>query len=132
MMVQPTFQDVTYNDYPIQYPSSASTSVEELDEPELWDRLLSMWIRKKLPNVPVVQNLISLIEADWSSVLPHFDISNDTRLVKEVTSAILTQIPLEYDVFVRMPPAREYSLRVRVQCIQKAVPRVVEPEGYEL
>jgi len=33
------------------------------------------------------------------------------------------------DVIVRMPPVKQYVVEVKIKSVEKAVPRIVEPEG---
>jgi len=35
----------------------------------------------------------------------------------------------DHDVIVRMPPKRRYAVRVQIERVRKATPRVREPEG---
>jgi len=75
MMHQLTMQDVTYQDYPIQYFSSPSTGIDEIDE-YIWDSVLSNWIRER-PKRQFCHSLMPLLETDLSSIRPHFEIKNE-------------------------------------------------------
>jgi len=79
MMYKQTLQEVTYPDYPIQYPSSPSTGMEEIDA-DIRDSLLSIWNREKRLKNPFYHSLIPLLKIDWSSVQPDFEIENETVL----------------------------------------------------
>jgi hypothetical protein len=91
-MYKQTLQNVTYPDYPIQYPSSPSTGMEEIDA-DIWDSLLSIWIREKRLKKSFYHSLIPLLKIDWSSVLPDFEIRNETVLripeKKDISTRIL-------------------------------------------
>ena len=58
-----TLQAITYQDYPIQYPSSPSTGMEEIDV-DIWESLLSIWIRKKRLKSLFYHSLIPLLKID--------------------------------------------------------------------
>jgi len=75
-MCQQTWQDVTYQDYPIRYPFSLSSKAEGADIiAEMWGSLLYIWTRHKTSKVyPFYQTLLPLFEADPSSVWPRFEL----------------------------------------------------------
>lgn len=75
-MCQQTWQDVTYQGYPIQYRFSLSSKAEEADIiAEMGEGLLYIWTRHRtLKMSPFYQNLLPLIESDPSSVWPRFEI----------------------------------------------------------
>lgn len=129
MMYKQTLQDVTYPDYPIQYPFSPSTGIEEIDIPDIWDRLLSFLIQKQ-PKKQFYYNLSSLFEVDLSSIEPHFEIKNETSLIEDIFKKTIPEDMLEFDIVVRMPPIKEWFARLKVKSIEKATPRIVEPEGF--
>lgn len=130
MMYQLTLQDVTYQGYPIQYPSAISSRVEEIDKNEAWNSLLSIWIREKRLKRPFLyQTLSSLLEIDLSSVWPHLEIKNETSLLQETFEKVIPEEILEFDIGVRMPPIKEWTARVRIKSVERATPHIVEPEG---
>jgi hypothetical protein len=122
-------QDVTYGDSPIQYFSSPSTGIEEIDIMEIRDNVLSTWMRKR-PKEPFYYSLISLFEIDLSSIWPHFEIKSEIPLIEEILEKVIPEDMLEFDIIVRMPPMKEWSARLRVKSVEKATPRIVEPEGF--
>lgn len=130
MMYQPALQDITYQDYPIQYPLSGR-STEEMDISEILDSLFSIWIRQKRPKEIFYQNLLSLLEIDLSSVWPHYEIKSETSLmeIKEISEEMIVAGMIKYDFIVQIPPIRECTLRVRIKSIEKATPHIVEPKG---
>lgn len=129
MMYEQTLQDVTYPDYPIQTPSSPSTGIEEIDKPEIWESLLFSLIRKQFKK-QIHYNLFPLFEVDLSSIKPHFEIKNETSLIEDIFEKTIPENMLEFNIVVRMPPMKEWSARVKVKSVEKATPRIVEPEGF--
>ncbi len=126
MMYQLTMQDVTYRDYPIQYFSSPSTGIEEIDIIDIWDSVLSNWVRER-PKRPFYHSLISLLETDLSSIWPHFEIKSETSMFEEILEREIPEDMLEFDIVVRMPPMKEWSARLRVKSVEKATPCIVDP-----
>jgi len=125
MMYQLTTQDVTYQDYPIQYSSSPSTGIEDIDN--IRDSVLSNWLQEGFRRL---FSLIPLFKVDLSSIKPHFEIKNETSLIEEIFEKTIPEDMLEFDIVVRMPPMKEWSARVKVKSVEKATPRIVEPEGF--
>ncbi|MHA1330003.1 MAG: hypothetical protein ACTSR2_02890 [Candidatus Hodarchaeales archaeon] len=128
MMYQLTMQDVTYRDYPIQYFSSPSTGIEDIDIIDILDSMLSNWVRER-PKTPFYHSLISLLKTDLSSIWPHFEIKSETSMFEEIFEREIPKDMLEFDIIVRMPPMKERSARLRVKSVEKATPRIVEPVG---
>lgn len=82
MIYQITSQDVTFRDYPIQFPPIGS-SIIGTDINEALDSSLSIFIRqKRLTESFYSLNLLSLLEIDLSSVYPHFGIKSETSSIK--------------------------------------------------
>ena len=130
MMYQPTLRDVTYQCYPFQYSPAVSSEVGEMDKNDVWDNLLSTLIREKRFRMPFLpyQSLVSLLETDWSSVWPHFEIKNETSLIEERFETTIPEDMVEFDIIVRMPPMKEWTARLKVRGVEKATPHIVEPE----
>jgi len=130
MMYQLTSRDVTYQGYPIQYPLTGSWRAEETETSEILDSLFSIWMGQKRLKVPFFyRNLSTLFEIDISSVYPHFEIKSETSLIGEAIEEVIPEEMLEFDVVVRMSPIKEYTARVRIKSIEKAIPHIVEPKG---
>lgn len=129
MMYELTVEGVLYRDYPIQYPLSGS-STEKMEINEVLDSLFSIWIRERQPKEIFYQNLLSLLEIDLSSVWPHFEIKSETSLIKETVEEVFPKEMLEYNVVVRIPPKRRYTVQMRIKCIRRGEPKIVEPEGF--
>lgn len=140
MMCKLTLRGVTYQGYPIQYPSAVSSGLEEIDINDIWNSLLSVWIQeKRFRNPFLYPSLMSLHEIDRSSVRPHFEVKNDTSLIEEaVEKAIPKYISeedivmemVEHDFIVRMPPKKRYIVELEVKDVRKGEPRIVEPEEF--
>lgn len=140
MMYQLTLRDVTYRGYPIQHPSAVSSGVEEIDINDIWDSLLSVWIQEKWFRKPFLyHSLMPLLEIDWSSVRPHFEIKNETSLIEEavgktisghISEEDIVMEMLEHDFIVRVPPKKRYTVELEVKNIRKGEPRIVEPEEF--
>ncbi|MCD6231460.1 hypothetical protein J7K28_02350 [Candidatus Aerophobetes bacterium] len=126
-----TLENVTYQDYSIQYPSATSSRIEEIDKEEERDCLLSMWAkRRQLKDSIFYRSLFPLLEIDLSSVQPHFEINNETSSMQEVTEkTFLEELMLEYNVVVRIPPKRRYTIQMKIENRRRGVPKIVEPEG---
>ena len=137
MMYQQTMQEVTYKGYQIQYPSNISSRFEEMDKNEALDSVLSTWIREKQLRQHFLGTLLSLLEADFSSVRPYFEIKRETSLVEEAVGEkpipryiseedILLEM-IEHDFVVRMPPKKRYTIELEVKNIRKGEPRITDP-----
>ena len=134
MMYQLTMQEVTYQDYPIQYFSSPSTEIKQIDITDIWDSILSRIIER--PKRPVYHSLLSLLEIDLSSIWPHFEIKRETSSIEEAGKNIAEIISeeelisemVEQDFVIRMPPKKRYKIHVVVRNVKKGKPRVVEPD----
>ena len=125
-----TIQEVTNQDYPIQYLSSPSTSIiEEMDIRDFLINILSNLMRQNIKRLPYL-SLISMLEADLSSIWPRFEVKSETALFEETLVEKFMENMLEFDIVVRMPPLREWSARVKVKSVEKAKPHIVEPEGF--
>ncbi len=132
MMYQLIKQDVDYLGYPIKYPHSPSTKIEEPDIEYMRGTLLSKWLLKRFKE-SFYHSVVNPIEIDFSSIQPHFEIKTETSLIKELTTASEEDIVMEmidHDFVVKMPPKNKYKINVIVRSIQKGKPRVVEPEEF--
>ena len=139
-MYQQTTQEVTYKGYPIQYLSAISSRFEEIDKNEALDSVLSILIGEKQLRQHFLGTLLSLLEVDFSSVRPYFEIKRETSLVEEAVGEkpipryiseedILLEM-IEHDFVVRMPPKKRYTIELEVKNIIKGEPRIAEPEEF--
>lgn len=126
-MYQPAWQETTNQNY-LPQDTSAPSSKIEIDMEEILSELLVNWAREKTLKKPIpYQALLPLFEIDLSSVLPRFEVRNET--FKRETIEIFPEEELEFNIFVRMPPVKRWTARVRVKNIRKATPHISEPEG---
>jgi len=131
MMYQLALQGGTCLDYPIQYPSSMSSRIEKIDKNETWNRLLTTLLKERhLKSQFLYQNLLSLFEIDLSSVYPSLDIKikNETFLLEETFEKIISEEFLELDIFVQMPPLKQWTTRLKIKSVKSAIPHIWEPE----
>ena len=124
-----TMQEVTNQDYPIQYLSNPSTSIEEMDIRDFLINILSNLIRQNVKR-PSYLSLISILETDLSSIWPRFEIKSETTLFEDTFVEKFMEEMLEFNIVVRMPPLSEWSVRAKVKSVEKAKPHIVEPEGF--
>jgi len=128
--------------HPTQYgiPQSCSSTIEEiyLDETMLYKQTVESsasvewpveWQTSKwlLPS----KDLFTMFKVDVSSTYPLFEPRNRSSLIKEFDEGITPEeVPeeiLEYDVFVRFLPVKEYTIKLKIKSMEKATPRIVEP-----
>jgi len=68
---------------------------------------------------------------DYSSSTNQFSESkNKTSLIEEMLEITVPEDMLEFDIVVQMPPIKEWSARLRVKSVEKATPRIVDPEDF--
>ncbi|MHA1605383.1 MAG: hypothetical protein ACTSWF_12110 [Candidatus Freyarchaeota archaeon] len=96
------------------------------DEDEIDNLLLSTWIKRIPKEIIGWQSLLPLLEIDQSSVLPHLEIKRETSLLQEKIKP-LPEVPLEFDVYVRIPPKKRWTVKGSIKSISKAFPHIVEP-----
>lgn len=80
----------------------------------------------------LIEKFRAVLEVDSSSVLPQFELRSETLLTSE--SPLEAGIPedvLEYDIFVKMPPIKEYSVTAKIVSREKARPMRVDPDWIE-
>jgi len=129
MMYQPTLQEVTYKDYQIQYFSSPSTSVEQIDILDALDNMLYILTQKPFKK-PFYHTLIPLLRIDWSSISPDFEIKNETFSVDVIPEELFSIETLEHDIMIHIPPKNRYTIEINIKSIRKGKPRVIEPEDF--
>lgn len=125
MSYEITSQDIKIKLYPIRYCRSRREESNLLDE--TLERLLL-----GTPGFPTLlyQSLTSMFQVDVSSIYPHFKPRSETSLIEEFYGEISREETLEHDIIVRLAPIREYTVRVKIKDVEKATPRIVEPEGF--
>jgi hypothetical protein len=117
-----TYRDVITKDYPTPDVFTGS-SKEGIDISEI--RLL---FPTKGPGF--YRSLLPSFEIDLSSVYSKLKCKTETYVTEllseeDIISAMLTQ-----DFIVKMPPVEEYTIWVKVKSVEKATPRIVEPEEF--
>jgi hypothetical protein len=130
-MYQLTKQDIVYVDYPIQLFSISSIGEERIGITDIVSGLLSSCA---LELHYLYRSLFPGPEIDLSSIQSYFEIKNETSLIEKLSeiaiSEDISEDMLEFDIVIRMPPKKEWSVRLRVESIEKAKPHIVEPEGF--
>jgi hypothetical protein len=124
-MYQLTKQDIVYVDYPIQLFSIPSE--ERIGITDIVSGLLSSCA---LELHYLYRSLFPGLEIDLSSIQLYFEIKNETSLIEKPSEIAISKDMLEFDIVIRMPPKKEWSVRLRVESIEKAKPHIVEPEGF--
>ncbi|MCD6231266.1 hypothetical protein J7K28_01375 [Candidatus Aerophobetes bacterium] len=102
---------------------------EEIAIREMLNWPLFSLIKQKLLTKLFYQSLLASFEIDLSSVYPRFEPVTITSSVEEFYEEILPEETLEHDIIVRMPPVKQYIIEVKIKSVEKAIPRIVEPEG---
>jgi hypothetical protein len=126
-MYQLTKQDIVYVDYPIQLFSISSIGEERIGITDIVSGLLSSCA---LELHYLYRSLFPGPEIDLSSIQSYFEIKNETSLIEKLSEIAISEDMLEFDIVIRMPPKKEWSVRLRVESIEKAKPHIVEPEGF--
>jgi len=72
------------------------------------------------------QNLLPLLENNFSSVQSFWKIKKETYLIEEIFEEDIW----EYDMVVPFIPQKRYKIKVRIKNIIKALPIIVEPEEF--
>jgi len=127
MMYQLISQEVTNQDYLIQYSSSPSpsTSLEQIDTVDILDYILSILMRKPLKKLPL-HTLIPLLETDISSIWSNLDIKTETLSIEAAPEEVFSMEMLEHDIVVQIPAKRRYRLEIEVKNIRKGRPVPVD------
>jgi len=122
-----TARDTKAKPYMIQGVFTGSSRKEESDTKEELDRLFSLLMSQRLGLL--YRDLSRVFRVDVSSVYPCFETENEIYLTEELSEEEIIGEMIESDFIVRMSPMKEYTVRVRIKSTEKAVPRIVEPEG---
>ena len=131
MLSEIASQVVTTKDYPVPSPFTGGSRREEADISEILDWLFFTLTRQGLLKKPFpYRSLPASFEIDLSSVRPHFEPMSETYVTEVLSEEDIINEILEHDFIVRMPPVKEYTMWVKVKSVEKATPRIVEPEGF--
>jgi hypothetical protein len=129
MMYQLTVQEVTYQDYPVQFLPPTNSKEETLSVNEIVDFVLSTISKQKqIEKTLSYRTLSNLLETDSSSVQPHLEMKSETSKIKEISEEFIPY-GIEFDIVVKMLPVKNQVVLVRVKSREKATPCIVEPEG---
>lgn len=130
MDYQLSSQDVTWDGYQL-HDLMNGASREKLDTNVELDNYLTLLSRKRYRlTVFDYETLYTILHIDFSSLRPQsFEIREETCRIgfRSIPEKIVTQSWVDSTV-VRMPPLREFTLRVKITSVEKAKPRIVEPE----
>lgn len=124
-----TFQDVTWQDYPVHHMHARDSGDWTETTYEL-DTISSAWIgQKRLKRLFPYRTLSPFLDLDSSSVLPHFDVKRETSFIESKASdeTILLEM-MQNEIIFRMPPVSTFAVRVKVGKVGKAEPHVLKPE----
>jgi hypothetical protein len=126
-----TSRDITTKDYPIPYPFTGSSWREETDISEILDWFFFVLMREELLKKPFLyRSLLPSFEIDLSSVYSQFESKIETYVTELLSEENIVSGMLKQDFIVRMPPVKEYTVRVKVRSVEKATLRIVETEGF--
>ena len=126
-----TSPNIKTKDYPTPYAFTGSSRKEETDISETLGWPLFVLIGWELPRQSFFyRSLLPSFEIDLSSVRPHFEPMSETYVTEVLSEEDIINEILEHDFIVRMPPVKEYTMWVKVKSVEKATPRIVEPEGF--
>lgn len=129
MSYEMTSMDVTTEDYPAPYASTGSSRREETDINEILNRLFYALMRRELFRQPFFyRSLLPSFEIDFSSVYSQFESKIETYETELLSEEDIVSGMLKQDFIVKMPPVKEYTVCVKVKSVEKATPRIVEPE----
>ncbi|MBE0478051.1 hypothetical protein IBX65_02890 [Candidatus Aerophobetes bacterium] len=117
-----TSEEAKIKNYPTLYAFTGTSREERIDISEVLDWLALDRIKRDLFTKPFFSpNILSLFEIDLSSsVNPCFEPVAGTSLTEEFHEEILPEEApeLEYDVAVRIPPAREYTIQAKIKSVE--------------
>lgn len=117
-----TSQDVTVKDYPAPRASTESSKFEETT--------IILGIQESLGAYLLSRDLLrALFEIDLSSVYPHFEPKSGISLIEEFYEKPVPEEMLEYDIIVRIPPKKRYTIELEIKSIKRAKPKIVKPES---
>lgn len=131
MLEEATISSITTKNRLLPYLISRGSRVERIDQtniPGYWPIIILARLGF-LQRISNYRSLPSPFEVDSSSVLPQFEPVSRTSFGDETKEIFLAEA-LEGDIVIRVPPVSEGTIRVKVKSIERAVPRVIEPEEF--
>ncbi len=63
-----------------------------------------------------------------SSVSPDFKLTDEPYIDKKLSEEDIINEMMKHDIVIRMPPIREYSIKLKIKSVEKASPKVIRPE----
>lgn len=130
MLCEVASRDLKTGVYPLQDAFTGSSREEETDTNEIFDRLFFLMCQGLLKTPFLYQSLTPRFQSDASSIHPCFELRSETSLTEDIFKEVIPEEMLEFDIVVWMPPVREYTARVKIKSVEKATPRIVEPERF--
>jgi len=129
MLNEITSSDLLPDGYPISIIFTGSSRKEGSELKEILDWLFFSLTRQDLSiNFSYLRECMPLFERDMSSVHPHLEITSETYETMILTDEEIVSDMLDHNYVVKMPPKKEYSIRLKIRSVEKAVPRVFKPE----
>ena len=129
MLSESVSQVVTTKDYSVPSPFTGGSRREEAAISEISDRLFFVLTGQELFKKPFFyRSLLTSFEIDLSSVHPYFEPMTATSLIEEFYEETLLEEMLEYNVVVRIPPIKRYTIELEIKSVKRAEPKIVEPE----
>lgn len=122
-----TVWDTEDKPYAIQGTFTGSSREEEIDTSEELENLFLLLIRPGLDFL--YRGFSQVFQVDASSLYPLFKTGNETYLTRELSEEEIISEIVESRFIVRMSPVKEYTVRMKIESVEKAIPRIVEPEG---
>jgi len=123
------FQDITWQDYPVQ-PIRGGGSGDWTETTYELDTISLAWIgQKSMRRLFPYRTISPFLDFDSSSVLPRFETKGETSSVETKMSdeTIVLEMMLN-EVIFHMPPVSRSSVLVRVRKVEKAEPHIFKPE----
>jgi len=121
-----TSSQLLTEEYPISGVFTGSSRKESTELREILDWLCFSIIRQ---DFYYLRGVMPLFEIDISSVYPHLELTSETYVTEDLTEEEIAYKMLDHDFIIKMPPKKEYTIRVKVRSIEKATPRIIKPDG---
>ena len=67
----------------------------------------------------------TLFTIDFSTVNPNFEPISSSSLEAEIIEELQTELELEYDVYLKMLPVREYNVKLKILSRKKGIPKII-------
>jgi hypothetical protein len=87
------------------------------------------WLKKEYSRIS--EELSNLEINAKSKLIELTRLEKLAELNENISEEEIAEFMLDHDYIVKMRPVKEYKIRVKVVSIEKAYPRIVEPEGID-